>query len=171
MRSWRRKVDDSDKRKLLINLAHIIIAAPAWRESLLPSGLFSFHFKIICLHSRAARRTLISPLRDAARRTGGFDRRSFARPLVSRKVRVMYGPDPHHFDACLPRAAVSIRIASLHDAQVFARRWAIRDKDPALKALVRRLDRVRSGETAAGALGDLKSALASRGLLRQSPAA
>ena len=69
------------------------------------------------------------------------------------------------FDALLPRVDKSVRITCLHDAQVFARRWVIRDKDPALKALVRRLDDVRSSESAAGALDDLRSALASRGLL------
>ncbi len=78
----------------------------------------------------------------------------------------MFHPDEQQFDACLPRLTASVRIRSLHDAQIFARRWVIRDKDPALKSLVRRLDRVRSGETAAGVLGELKSALAERGLLR-----
>lgn len=77
----------------------------------------------------------------------------------------MFGRDAHEFDACLPQLAQSVHIASLYDAQIFARRWVIRDKDPALKALVRRLDNVRSAETAASALGELKSALASRGLL------
>jgi hypothetical protein len=78
----------------------------------------------------------------------------------------MFVREQQHFDACLPRLATSIRIASLHDAQIFARRWVIRDKDPELKALVRRLDRVQSAERTASALGELKSALASRGLLR-----
>ena len=79
----------------------------------------------------------------------------------------MYNPDEQKFDACLPHVAQPVRIRSLHDAQVFARRWVIRDKDPALKALVRRLDRVRSGETSAIALGELRSALAARGLLQR----
>lgn len=79
----------------------------------------------------------------------------------------MYGRDEAHFDACLPHRSEPIHIRSLYDAQVFARRWVIRDKDPALKALVRRLDRVRSGEHAASAFGELRSALAERGLLRQ----
>src|SRR6266496_1402303 len=48
------------------------------------------------------------------------------------------------FDACLPRLERPVRISSLHDARIFARRWVIRDKDPALKALVRRLDKARS---------------------------
>ena len=39
------------------------------------------------------------------------------------------------------------------------------DKDPALKALMRCLDKAHSAETSTLALRDLKSALASRGLL------
>ena len=69
------------------------------------------------------------------------------------------------FDAQLPRLEKSIRIGSLHDAQVFARRWVIRDKDPALKLLVRRLDQVRSSDDAASALHALQHALAARNLL------
>jgi hypothetical protein len=72
------------------------------------------------------------------------------------------------FDAFLPRVEHSVRIACLHDAQVFARRWVIRDKDPALKALVRRLDKARSSDTATSALRALQQALASRNLLRPS---
>ena len=82
----------------------------------------------------------------------------------------MFDPDEQEFDACLPHLTASVRIRSLNDAQIFARRWVIRDKDPALKTLVRRLDRVRSGETAAGMLGELKCALAERGLLRRTGA-
>jgi hypothetical protein len=74
--------------------------------------------------------------------------------------------DKQNFDACLPRLTEAVRIRTLHDAQVFARRWVIRDKDPALKALVRRLERAGSAENAASALGELRSALAARGLLR-----
>lgn len=78
----------------------------------------------------------------------------------------MFSSDEQQFDARLPRLTQPVRIRSLHDAQIFARRWVIRDKDPALKVLVRRLDRVRSGETSATALGELRSALAARGLLQ-----
>jgi hypothetical protein len=78
----------------------------------------------------------------------------------------MHDPEHRHFDACLPRGTVVIRIAGLHDAQVFVRRWAIRDKDPALKALGRRLDRAHSAENTASVIDELRSALASRGLLR-----
>ena len=79
-------------------------------------------------------------------------------------------PDNQPFDACLPRVAKAVRIAGLHDAQVFTRRWVIRDKDPALKALMRCLDKAHSAETSTRALRDLKSALASRGLLPQAGA-
>ncbi len=72
------------------------------------------------------------------------------------------------FDAFLPNRQEPIRITCLHDAQVFARRWVIRDKDPALKALVRRLDRVNGGHSATSALHDLHGALASRGMLARS---
>jgi len=77
----------------------------------------------------------------------------------------MFDREPEPFDACLPRLAESIRISSLHDAKIFARRWVIRDKDPALKALVRRLDQARSSDAAASALHALRQALASRSLL------
>ena len=74
------------------------------------------------------------------------------------------------FDAYLPNVCTPIRIASLYEAQIFARRWVIRDKDPALKALVRRLDRVAGADAAASSFDELKSLLASRGLLRQNDA-
>jgi hypothetical protein len=89
-----------------------------------------------------------------------------AAPGITQEFAPMFHLGEHQFDACLPRLTQSVRIRSLHDAQIFARRWVIRDKDPVLKALVRRLDRVRSGENAASALCELKSALAERGLLR-----
>jgi hypothetical protein len=69
------------------------------------------------------------------------------------------------FDAHLPRLAKAVRIEGLADARIFARRWVIRDKDPALKAVLRLLERAESAETSACALRELKSALASRGLL------
>jgi len=77
----------------------------------------------------------------------------------------MFRSDDRDFDACLPQLDKPVRISTLHDAQVFVRRWVIRDKDPLLKALVRRLDRVHSAESAADALGAMKAALAERGLL------
>jgi hypothetical protein len=77
----------------------------------------------------------------------------------------MFQSDAQNFEACLPRLADPVRITCLHDAQVFARRWVIRDKDPALKALVRCLDKARGAEAGASAMGELKRALDSRGLL------
>jgi hypothetical protein len=72
------------------------------------------------------------------------------------------------FDARLPHVEKSIRIDSLHNAKVFARRWVIRDKDPALKALVRRLDKANSSDSIASALRVLQQALALRNLLSPS---
>jgi hypothetical protein len=77
---------------------------------------------------------------------------------------LMYS-DNQQFDAFLPRLEKAVRISGLYDAQVFTRRWIIRDKDPELKALLRCLNKVRSAEMARHALRDFKSALASRGLL------
>ena len=54
---------------------------------------------------------------------------------------------------------------SLHDAKVFARRWVIRDKDPALKALLRHMEKANSSATADIAIRQLKQALACRGML------
>jgi hypothetical protein len=79
----------------------------------------------------------------------------------------MFDRESQPFDACLPRLERSIRISSLHDAKIFARRWVIRDKDPALKALVRRLDSARSSETETSALRAFRQALESRSLLPQ----
>ena len=77
---------------------------------------------------------------------------------------MLFGDDPS-LEAWLPGMATSTHIASLDDARIFTRRWVIRDKDPTLKALVRRLERVGGSEAAASALGALRQALASRNLL------
>jgi len=79
-------------------------------------------------------------------------------------------PDNQPFDAYLPRVTKAVRITGLYDAQVFTRRWVIRDKDPALKALMRSLDKAHSAEMSARALRDFKDALTSRGLLPQAGA-
>jgi hypothetical protein len=42
-------------------------------------------------------------------------------------------PQTDYFDANLPGASQTVRIASLYDAKVFVCRWVIRDRDPALK--------------------------------------
>ena len=69
------------------------------------------------------------------------------------------------FDANLPNLDRKVRINSFYDAQVFVRRWAIRDKDRAIRALLRRMERANSSETANSALEELKQQLAARGLL------
>lgn len=73
-------------------------------------------------------------------------------------------PFTQHFDACLPNIATPIRITSLADAQVFTRRWVIRDRDRELKTLLRRLERIKSSEAGYEAIRDLKQALMARGL-------
>jgi hypothetical protein len=70
-----------------------------------------------------------------------------------------------YFEASLPGASQTVRIASLFDAKVFARRWVIRDKDPALKALLRHMEKVNSSASADSAIRELKDTLASRGML------
>jgi hypothetical protein len=70
-----------------------------------------------------------------------------------------------YFDAGFPGATQVVRIASLHEAKVFARRWVIRDKDPALKALLRHIEKANSTATGDLAIQQLKQALAHRGLL------
>lgn len=70
-----------------------------------------------------------------------------------------------YFDAGFPGATQIVRVTSLHDARVFARRWVIRDKNPVLKVLLRRLEKANSVATADIAIQDLKQALACRGLL------
>jgi hypothetical protein len=72
------------------------------------------------------------------------------------------------FDANLPNLGRPVRIRSFYEAQVFVRRWAIRDKDPLIKALLRRLERANSSATANSAVQELKRELAARGLLPDS---
>jgi hypothetical protein len=69
------------------------------------------------------------------------------------------------FEAKLPGLGPPIRIMTRHDAAVFMRRWAIREKDPALKVLLREIERANSSETLSNAILGFKKALASRGLL------
>jgi hypothetical protein len=69
------------------------------------------------------------------------------------------------FDARLPRLSKPVRISSFHDAQVFVRRWAIRDKDRAIRALRHRMDRANSWDSADTAIRDMKQELDARGLL------
>jgi hypothetical protein len=69
------------------------------------------------------------------------------------------------FDARLPNLAWPVHIGSYFDAQVFVRRWAIRDKDPAIRVLLRRMEKANSSETVTSAIIELKRELAARGLL------
>ena len=69
------------------------------------------------------------------------------------------------FDANLPNFGRSVRIKSFHDAQVFVRRWAIRDKDRSIRLLLRLMEKANSSEAANNAIGELRRELAARGLL------
>lgn len=74
-------------------------------------------------------------------------------------------PAHDYFEANFPGATQAVRISNLHEAKVFARRWVIRDKDPALKALLRHMEKANSFATGDSALAQLKTALAQRGML------
>lgn len=69
------------------------------------------------------------------------------------------------FEAMLPGLTTPIRIMTRYDAAAFTCRWTIRDKDPALKSLLREMQRANSSATVTSAIVRLKQALASRGLL------
>jgi hypothetical protein len=74
-------------------------------------------------------------------------------------------PYVQHFDAKLPAVAVPVRITSIYDAQVFTRRWVIRDKDRNLKTLLRKLEKANSGALIDEAMVEFKQALSARALL------
>jgi hypothetical protein len=74
-------------------------------------------------------------------------------------------PYVQHFDARLPAVAAPVRITSIYDAQIFTRRWVIRDKDRELKALLRVLERANSGALIEAAMGEFKRVLSERALL------
>ena len=69
------------------------------------------------------------------------------------------------FEARLPGLGTPIRIMTQHDAAVFIRRWAIREKNPALRVLLRDMERANSSVTITSAVQELTQVLASRGLL------
>jgi hypothetical protein len=69
------------------------------------------------------------------------------------------------FAAYLPSLAVPVRIITFSDAQVFVRRWSIRDKDPAVRELVRRMAKAHSADNMDRAMDDLKRELGARGML------
>lgn len=74
-------------------------------------------------------------------------------------------PQTAYFDANLPGARQTVRIGSLFDARVFVCRWAIRDKDPALKALLRDVEKAKNFAMTDSAIRQLTQTLVSRGLL------
>ena len=74
-------------------------------------------------------------------------------------------PYTQHFDARLPAVAAPVRITSIYDAQIFTRRWVIRDKDPLLKVLLRKLERANSAALVDEAMGTFKKELSTRALL------
>jgi hypothetical protein len=74
-------------------------------------------------------------------------------------------PFTQHFDAHLPQVAAPVRITSIYDAQIFMRRWVIRDKDPNLKVLLRQLERANSAALIDASMGSFKQALSARALL------
>jgi hypothetical protein len=74
-------------------------------------------------------------------------------------------PVTAYFDANLPGASQTVRIASLYDAKIFVCRWVIRDRDPTLKALLRNLEKTENFVMTEGAIQQLTQELASRGLL------
>jgi hypothetical protein len=74
-------------------------------------------------------------------------------------------PETAYFDANLPGASQTVRIASLYDAKIFVCRWVIRDRDPELKALLRNVEKAKNFAMTESAIRQLTQALASRGLL------
>jgi hypothetical protein len=60
---------------------------------------------------------------------------------------------------------MTVRITSFYDAQVFTRRWVIRDKDPTLKVLLRKLEKANSAVLIEEAITTFKQELSSRALL------
>ena len=66
-------------------------------------------------------------------------------------------PETAYFDANLPGASQTVRIASLYDAKIFVCRW--------VKALLRNVEKAKNFATTESAIRQLTQALASRGLL------
>jgi hypothetical protein len=104
-----------------------------------------------------------------------YRRRIKARMVIARNPSIWIGdeakglgmtiPYVQHFDANLPSVAAPVRITSIYDAQIFTRRWVIRDKDRNLKTLLRKLEKANSGALIDEAMVDFKQALSARALL------
>src|SRR6516162_9789940 len=87
------------------------------------------------------------------------------KPKRTSESKHMSLPQTDYFDANLPGASQTVRIASLHDAKVFVCRWVIRDRDPALKTLLRDMEKAKNFTMTESVIQQLTVALASRGLL------
>ena len=74
-------------------------------------------------------------------------------------------PGAYDFVAYLPRLAAPVRIGTYADAQVFVRRWTIREKDRTVRELARRMERANSAENMDLAMSELRRELAARGML------
>jgi len=74
-------------------------------------------------------------------------------------------PLEQQFEANLPGLGNPIRITTRYDAKIFTCRWTIRDKDPALKVLLRDMQLANSAAKATGVTLRLMQALTARGLL------
>lgn len=74
-------------------------------------------------------------------------------------------PGADEFVAYLPGLAAPVRIGTYADAQVFVRRWTIRDRDRAVRELAQRMDRANSSERMGRAMRELRRELAARGML------
>ena len=74
-------------------------------------------------------------------------------------------PETVYFDANLPGATQTVRIACLYDAKIFVCRWVIRDRDPSLKELLRNVEKAKNFAITESAIQQLTQALAARGLL------
>jgi hypothetical protein len=74
-------------------------------------------------------------------------------------------PGAYEFTAYLPRLAAPVRIGTYADAQVFVRRWTIREKDRTVRELARRMERANSAENMDLAMSELRRELAARGML------
>jgi hypothetical protein len=70
-----------------------------------------------------------------------------------------------YFDAKLPGASQTVRIASLSDAKIFVSRWLIRERDPTLRALLRDMEKAKYFVMTESAIRRLMQTLAARGLL------
>ena len=74
-------------------------------------------------------------------------------------------PGAYEFTAYLPRLAAPVQIGTYADAQVFVRRWSIREKDRTVRELARRMARANSAENMDQAMSELRRELAARGML------